>query len=169
MPTHKKSLGRNGKIVLSVIFGISSVVSCGVLFGSSEEAVDLSEFTEEEIQKTGKEQDSGDIKLWRDGIMYAIWGGRVTEEHGKSDRRSNYAVNAYNFDLGIVHHYEEYYYEDAVVSYFRDVNSEHINRVRGIGCEIADKYIKKSNTLDHSEAPKDVLAYKERHCKEPAP
>jgi len=48
--------------------------------------------------------------------------------------------------------------------YGRTYPLEHIERVRLIGCEIAQQYFDRENTPDYNESPADVTAFHQRHC-----
>ena len=128
----------------------------------------------QEIIEDGSDQDTGDIKVEVDGREYKIWEGHVLEDVQASGSNDvNYEGSVFNFDLGEIYHSNRTFDGGIAISRFNDlaVNGElpaHIERVRQIGCDIAQQYEDRSQTRRYGPPPADVSAFKERHCT-PAP
>ncbi len=127
------------------------------------------ELTPEELENQepffgASTQETNDIKIERHGRKYSIWEGFVVEELDNSEINSinEFSLLKYDFDLGLVVGLSE---KDSYNRLFSElINLEHIERVRLIGCEIAQQYFDRATTPDYNEAPDDVTAFHQRHC-----
>jgi len=109
-------------------------------------------------------QETNDVEIERYGRTYSIWEGLAVEELDNREINSvnEFSLLKYDFDLGLVVGLSE---RDSYNRLFSELtNLEHIERVRLIGCEIAQQYFDRENTPDYNESPADVTAFHQRHC-----
>ena len=114
------------------------------------------------------------------GRMYALWDGYVVEDNenntGYQPSDNAFDKNIYDFDLGVVIHSTGYVRGMSPGSLTRTLFNEmavdgrlppHIEKVRGIGCELVGIFEEKHKSGAYGPPPADVTAFRERHCPTP--
>jgi hypothetical protein len=168
------------KDVLIPAFAFVFVAAVGVGGGSyiysdlnstgTDEGAETAPGEKPQKKSSGRKQDSSDVSIERDGVEYALWEGLVMEEQDNNELsgsfKTQYDQQIYNFDLGVVLHVSR---GDGMISTpMTQLRAEHLERVRGIGCEIAAEFTKREAAGDGA-LPDDVAAFKARHCKPAGP
>lgn len=122
----------------------------------------------EDVLNAGDEQKTAGWHRWENGRKYFLWDGVIVEEFiNNRDQQSyfwtSFDHHVYDFDLGVIIHVPNEDHGGLSRTLFRDANSEHIERIRNIGRQIAEGYISRSHTTDYKRAPDDVIAFYQRH------
>ena len=122
------------------------------------------------------EQTSAGLYSENDGVSYALWEGQVIEEMDNrvtgESFRTGFDQNVYNFDLELVLHVTQDSTPQMVRTLFSELSPkgrEHIERVRTIGCNIAQEFIRRAADGKSGSAPADAVAFNRRHCEQPQP
>lgn len=122
------------------------------------------------------EQTSAALYSENDGVSYALWEGQIIEEMDNrvtgESFRTGFDQNVYNFDLELVLHVTQDSTPQMVRTLFSELSPkgrEHIERVRKIGCDIAQEFIKRAADGNTGSAPADAVAFNKRHCEQPSP
>ena len=168
----------NGRAVgIGVAFSGAAAGVVGAMFLAMGMIIDLNatqpanaSTADQAERKSTRKQDSSDVSIERDGVEYALWEGMVMEEQDNNELSGNfktqYDQQIYNFDLGVVLHVSRG--DGMIKSNMTELRAEHLDRVRGIGCEIAGEF-EKREAQGKGSLPDDVAAFKTRHCKPVGP
>ena len=121
----------------------------------------------DEIIKKGEPQKPASYHISDAGRTYTLWDGVIVEELHNNTGFKNFGTsfdnNVYDFDLGVIIHTANEDSGGITRTRFKDADPAHIEHVRKIGLRIAEGYIKRSLTEEHSSAPDDVIAFYKRH------
>lgn len=120
------------------------------------------------------EQQSAALYSEDDGRSYALWEGLVVEEMDNrvigESFKTGFDQNVYDFDLELVLHVTQEDKPVLVRTLFSELSpkgQQHIDRVRTIGCRIAQEFIKRAEDGQTGDAPADARAFSRRHCQPP--
>lgn len=179
----KRSFTPFGAIVVAVSCVFSAAATATYFMYESPEPVTITNENGEEVILPKGPEAQETASIWKDvaGRDYLLWEGHVVEEPDNSMEENgrvsvSYDADIYNFDLGIIIH----------GGYLSDRNSSvgdglsrttfneladkdgnlptHIERVKQIGCEIAQEYFDRHSSGEYQETPEDVIVYHQRHC-----
>ena len=119
------------------------------------------------------EQQSANLYSEDDGLSYALWEGQVVEEYDNrvigESFKTGYDQSVYNFDLELILHVTQEDKPMMVRTLFSELSPKgqlHIERVRGIGCRIAQEFIRRAEDGKTGAAPADARAFNTRHCQQ---
>jgi len=119
------------------------------------------------------EQQSANLYSEDDGLSYALWEGQVLEEMDNrvvgESFKTGFDQNVYNFDLELILHVTQEEKPMMVRTLFSELSPKgqlHIERVRGIGCRIAQEFIRRAEDGKTGAAPADARAFNTRHCQQ---
>jgi hypothetical protein len=165
----------NGEAVgigVAFMVAVGAFITGATYFLSPGETQNATETDKTEVaeRNSARKQDSNDVSINRDGVDYALWEGLVMEEPDNNELSSSfktqYDQQIYNYDLGVVLHVSR---GDGMISTpMKDLRAEHLDRVRGIGCEIVGEF-EKREADGKGGLPDDVASFKARHCKPAGP
>ena len=161
-----KSLSDTGKGVLLIAFSAAIGTAVWLL---PDETTEKNKDVVGVKSLFASTQKTGSITVEKYGREYSIKNGLITEAtestfFSDGDVLSHYK---YDFDHKLLIGMSP---QGLFTQRFNDLStngqeSKHIERVRSIGCEIANTYIERSKTIHYTAAPKDVTTFYQRHCK----
>ena len=173
MPGQRRISGF-GVVMATVATFMGGIGGLGYYFWpSAGTAVTETQTTGTTAQPTGPaEQQSAALYSEEDGVSYALWEGQVIEEFDNrvvgESFKTGFDQNIYNFDLGLILHVTQEDTPTMVRTLFSELaNQTHVERVRGIGCKIAQEFIKRAEDGQSGDAPADARAFNTRHCQQP--
>ncbi len=120
-----------------------------------------------------QEQKTAGWQEKRYGRGYVIWEGTIIEElnnnTGFDGYNTDYDMNVYDFDLGIIYHTTNASGGGIATTYFNDIAvdgvlPQHIENVKQVGCDLAEGYIEREQSDEYSSPPEDVMYFYRNHC-----
>ena len=164
-------LSKKGKWLVAGTGGLGAAAAGAFALLYEEPELVSVETEQGAVEVAVQEQKTAGFYLSQDGRTYVIWEGTVIEElnnnTGFSNHQTNYDLNIYDFDLGIIFHGTENSGIEKTLFNELAVDGqlpEHIERIRNIGCSIAADYYRRAETPEYSDPPEDIIAFQSRHC-----